>query len=86
MNLESGAFGDPTQLTTLILFWSKMEILHYPDAGATKKFLEEELRRQQDQQQMMAQIQQLQAQLNAAQALQATQTIPEPAQSGAAMM
>lgn len=57
MNLESGAFGDPTQLTTLILFWSKMEILHYPDAGATKKFLEEELQRQQQAQQMMGQLQ-----------------------------
>jgi len=71
MNLESGAFGDPTQLSTLILFWSKMEILHYPDAGATKKFLEEELHRQQQTQQMMAQIQQLQSRLAAVQAEQA---------------
>lgn len=86
MNLESGAFGDPTQLTTLILFWSKMEILHYPDAGATKKFLEEELQRQQSQQQLMAQIQQLQAQLNAAQPQQPAQTLPAPAQAGAVMM
>lgn len=46
MNLQSGAFGDPTQVQTLILFWSKMELLHYPGAGETKAYLEEELQRQ----------------------------------------
>ena len=51
MNLQTGAFGDPASLTTLILFWSKMEQLHYPGAGETKRFLEEE-RAQQMQQQM----------------------------------
>lgn len=51
MNLQTGAFGDPASLTTLILFWSKMEQLHYPGAGETKRFLEEE-RSQQMQQQM----------------------------------
>ena len=39
MNLESGAFGDPASLETLILFWSKMEMLHYPGAGETKRYL-----------------------------------------------
>ena len=28
-NLQTGAFGDPGQTETLILFWSKMEELHY---------------------------------------------------------
>lgn len=41
MNLQTGAFGDPTRTETLILFWGKMEELHYPGAGQTKKFLEE---------------------------------------------
>lgn len=50
MNLQSGAFGDPTQLPTLILFWGKMELLHYPGAGETKKYLEEQLKMQQAQQ------------------------------------
>lgn len=56
MNLQTGAFGDPTNIQTLILFWTKMELLHYPGAGETKTYLEEELRRQQEQaamQQMM---------------------------------
>lgn len=39
MNFESGAFGDPAALETLILFWSKMEMLHYPGAGETKQYL-----------------------------------------------
>lgn len=47
MNLQTGAFGDPAQLQTLILFWTKMELLHYPGAGETRAYLEEELKRQQ---------------------------------------
>ncbi len=60
MNLQTGAFGDPSQLTTLILFWTKMELLHYPGAGETRAYLEEALRRQQLQRQLAAQLQQLQ--------------------------
>ena len=52
MNLQTGAFGDPTKTETLILFWTKMEELHYPGAGATKQVLE--TRAQQEQAQMMA--------------------------------
>lgn len=57
MNLQTGAFGDPANLQTLILFWTKMEMLHYPGAGETKSYLEEELQRQQLQQQQMMQVQ-----------------------------
>ena len=46
LNLQTGAFGDPTSTETLILFWSKMEALHYPGAGETKKFLEERRERE----------------------------------------
>lgn len=60
MNLQTGAFGDPSSTETLILFWSKMEELHYPGAGSTKKYLEERLRREQQQ---AAQAQQIQLQL-----------------------
>lgn len=48
MNLQTGAFGDPAQTETLILFWSKMEELHYPGAGSTRKFLEEKLQAERD--------------------------------------
>lgn len=48
MNLQTGAFGDPAATDTLILFWTKMEELHYPGAGVTRKFLEERRRREQE--------------------------------------
>lgn len=57
MNLQTGAFGDPGSTETLILFWSKMEMLHYPGAGETKSFLEEKLKREQAQAQQMAAMQ-----------------------------
>ena len=67
MNLQTGAFGDPSSTETLILFWSKMEELHYPGAGSTKKYLEERLQREQQQ---AAQAQQMQLQMLALQAQQ----------------
>ena len=60
MNLQTGAFGDPSSTETLILFWSKMEELHYPGDGETKKYLEKRL---QQEQQRAAQAQQMQIQL-----------------------
>lgn len=58
MNLQTGAFGDPTALETLILFWNKMDLLHYPGAGETKRYLEERLRAQQAAMEAAAQQQQ----------------------------
>ena len=49
MNLQTGAFGPPEATETLILFWGKMELLHYPGAASTKKYLEEKLEREQEQ-------------------------------------
>ena len=61
-NLQSGAFGDPRDTETLILFWTKMELLHYPGAGETRRFLEQRLQKMQARQAQQAQqIQQLQA-------------------------
>lgn len=58
MNLQTGAFGNPESTDTLILFWAKMEELHYPGAGATKKFLEDRLEREQQAMQQAAMQQQ----------------------------
>ena len=33
MNLQTGAFGPPGDLQTILLFWQLMEGLHYPKAG-----------------------------------------------------
>ncbi len=56
-HLQAGAYGNPAELETLILYWSKMEGLHYPGAGDTKTALEKRLQSQQAQQQMMMQMQ-----------------------------
>ena len=68
MNLQSGAFGDPTSAETLILFWGKMEMLHYPGAAETKKYLEDRLKREREaaQQAQMQQLMMLKAQQDAA--------------------
>ena len=47
MNFQQGAFGDPASLDTLILFWTKMELLHYPGAGDTKTYLQNQKEAQQ---------------------------------------
>lgn len=59
MNLQTGAFGESASLQTLILFWQKMESLHYPGAGETKKQLEEQFKQQQIQMQQQQQMQML---------------------------
>lgn len=66
-NLQTGAFGDPTDVRTLILFWTKMELLHYPGAADTKAFLEQRLQEQMQQEMMMQQqmVQQAQQQAQA---------------------
>lgn len=70
MNLQTGAFGDPSNVNTLILFWTKMAMLHYPGAEDTLNYLQEMLQQQQMQQQqammMQAQMQQAQMQQQAA--------------------
>ena len=40
VNFTSGAYGDPTQPGTLLLYWAELERLHYPLAAATRKALE----------------------------------------------
>ena len=55
---QAGAFGDPTNTETQILFWEKMTVLHYPGAAETKKYLEEKMKREQQAAQAAAQEQQ----------------------------
>ena len=56
-NFQAGAFGPVNELPTLISFWTKMALLHYPGAEDTKKELEERLKREQAMQQLMMQLQ-----------------------------
>ena len=58
MNLENGCFGDPTDMQSLLTFWTIMEGLHYPLASEVKQQLSERLEQQQqmwEQQQAMMQ-------------------------------
>lgn len=68
MNFQQGAYGDPSQPTTLAFFWNIMEQLHYPLAGAAKQNAERLVQQQQMQmqQQMAMQQQQMQMQQQAA--------------------
>ena len=81
MNLQTGAFGDPASTETLILFWTRMEQLHYPGAGETRAFLERRLAEEQRLRQA-----QLQMQVNNMAAQRAANTAQAAAQaiSGAA--
>ena len=59
--LSMGAFGQPGELETLILYWTKLELLHYPGASDTKEYLEK-IKAEQDQlMQLQQALQQAQA-------------------------
>ena len=85
-NLQTGAFGDPASIQTLILFWSKMEMLHYPGAGETKAYLEEQLQMQQLAAQQQAAMEQQLALRQAQQGLPGgtAQAVMQQAQADAA--
>lgn len=53
MNLQQGAFGDPKNIETLIMFWNMMAGQHYPFAAEVKEQLEQQ---RQSQMQMQAQM------------------------------
>lgn len=53
-HLQSGAFGDPRSIDTLILYWTKMEEDHFPGAGKIKGMLEQ--RKQEQMMQMQAEM------------------------------
>lgn len=77
LNLTSGAFGDPANIQTQILFWTIMEQLHYPVSGQVKAYLEDMAQQQaaaqQQQMQAQQQMQQQQAQMQQQQGAQAQQ-------------
>ena len=59
INFQQGAYGDPTQLTTLLIFWLNMEKAHYPWAHDNVERIKEEIQKQQEIAQYQQQIQQL---------------------------
>lgn len=61
LNFTSGAYGNPQDLKTIQMFWQMMDSLHYPGAKQALKFAAQ---RVQEQEEMMAQQAQLEAQQN----------------------
>lgn len=57
MNLQKGAFGDPGDVKTLIMYWTIMEQLHYPLASSVKANLEAELREREEREAMQMRLQ-----------------------------
>ena len=46
MNFQTGAYGNPQDLTTLALFWNVMEELHYPLAADAKRHFQQMIQAQ----------------------------------------
>lgn len=66
-HFQAGAFGNPQDTSTQILYWSKLEELHYPGAATTKAYL---IDRQKEQQAAMAAQQQANMMAQQQQAMQ----------------
>ena len=73
-NFESGAYGDPTQLDTLEMYWTTMNKLHYPCAPDALKLISQ---RKAEQQKMMLQQQAQEAAINAMNANQTKRLLAE---------
>lgn len=69
--LQMGAFGQPGDINTLLLFWTKLELLHYPGASDTKEYLTKLQEQQMAMQQQQMQMQQMQQQAQMEQQAQA---------------
>ena len=57
-NFISGAYGDPADANTLVMYWQMMDTLHYPGAKQALKFASDRLKRQQEAQERQLQMQQ----------------------------
>ncbi|MCQ2440208.1 MAG: hypothetical protein MJ074_10710 [Oscillospiraceae bacterium] len=55
---QMGAYGDPAQTSTRLLYWQRLNFLHYPGAEKMVEMLEEQQRQEQEQM-MMQQAQQM---------------------------
>lgn len=46
LNFQQGAYGPQQETQTLLIFWTRMEKLHYPGAGDMKTHFEEQMKKQ----------------------------------------
>ena len=59
--LSTGAFGPPDDPQTLLMYWTEMELQHYPYAADAREFVEERIRQAQEQQAAAAEAQRQEA-------------------------
>lgn len=85
-HLQSGAYGNPAELETLVAYWTAMEGLHYPGAGETKKLLEARMEAQQQAAQQQAMMQQQMAAQPQAGAMPQQRTMLPTAETAGGMM
>lgn len=62
LNFTSGAYGDPTDINTIVMFWQMMDSLHYPGAQQALQFASERAAQQQQMAQQQAQVEDERAQ------------------------
>lgn len=48
--LQMGAFGNPQDPQTLLMFWTELEKLHYPNASDAREFIQQRIQQMQEQQ------------------------------------
>lgn len=48
LNFTSGAYGNPQDLQTIVMYWQMMDTLHYPGAKQALKFASERVQEQQE--------------------------------------
>lgn len=77
LNFQSGAFGNPQMMETLIIFWREMESNSYPNASSVIRQLEQ-IQQQQQEQAMM----QMQQQAMISQAMAGQQRLIKQAEGG----
>lgn len=56
-NFTSGAYGDPRDVSTIVMYWQMMNSLHYPGAKQALNYATERLEQQQQAQQIQQQAQ-----------------------------
>ena len=62
-NFATGAYGDPRDVGTLVMYWQMMDSLHYPGAKQALKYATDRLQQQQAAQEQQQAIQQQQLQM-----------------------
>lgn len=62
-NFSGGAYGDPTDINTIVMYWQMMDSLHYPGAKQALQYATNRLKQQQEREAQQQQVQQQQLEM-----------------------